>query len=924
MSTRLIKLLGPPAIEQQEVVPLKHSKVAALLAVLAVDGPASRERLSGLLWPDLPQKKASANLRGALHKLRSLAEGSLEANGEQLSLSPLWQVDLLRLRSARSRGERARAAQAKGLLCEGIQLPGCDELEQWLSQHRQLLQTEVVDNLLELSRLSSQAGDHEAALEAARSAVAHDQLSEPAHTRLIEVLMSAGDRAEASRQLQRLARIFQEELGIEPSPETFALLQTRPRPRKGHNLPARLTGFFGRQAEVEQVRQALDAHRLVTVTGIGGVGKTQLCLEVARHQLSQKCPADGIWLVRLASLSPGSPIDEALAAVLGLPVDSLLEQLSDKQSLILLDNCEHLMPRVREQALELLQNCPEVKLLVTSREPLQILGEQIIALAPLPLPDSSLSVAELAKLPALELLMERGRSLAPDLVLSEENAGALCQICCRLDGIPLALELAGARLGMLSPQQLLDRLEDRFQLLKSPGAKEPRQSTLSAMLDWSYQLLEPEARELLASLSIFEDSFELVAVEQVCLPEVADWQVLERLTSLADRSLVVSFSARDGSRRFRLLQTVKQFASQLLSESDLQRLVLAHLRYYHSLAQRASVGLSSAEQQGWLPRLDRELPNLRAAAARSLSGSQLVELGVDTCLALERYWQIRDLRSRVRDYLDRALQHPLDPALQARARRLAGELACDQGDLEQAAAQLERAASLVQAQAAPLEGARIWKARGTLHYCGGKLREARQSYGQALESFAAQSCDEGVAACHNNLGLVAFELDELEEAEGWMQLSLEAAQAAGDERSLALSLTNLGHLRLKQQRWPSAEKLLRQALGIYHELREYWTPTRETLLGLGQVFLHHHDIEAAGLVVGALKALAYQTRTAGLPSTRLSVEEFCAQFESQGGNPIQDAGDLEQMVARLLGLTPGRSGRPLNASEISAKAPDLR
>ena len=890
--SRAICVLGPPGIENPDFQPLKHHKIAVLLTYLAVHRSASRERLTGLLWPELTQQKASTNLRGALHKLKTLAPGAIEKDGDQISLCLSWEVDLNLLTQAKSHRERRRAARYQGTLCEGIVLPDCDELEQWLSQLREDTHCAVVSNLIELSKQWADIGQLDQAVEAARSAVSIEPHSELAHGQLIETLVASADFSAAKRQFERLKEVLAEEFGSEPSAETAKLLERRPRgqgPRS--NVPSALSSFLGRSLELDWIHMALEEHRCVTITGMGGVGKTELCLEACRRLAETEPPAEGIWYVRQAPLVDGSLLREVFEQTVALPSKGgrFWDNLKDAHCLLFVDNCEHLLEPAAELLRELLETCPKVRVLTTSREALKLPGETVLCLEPLPIPESAEDLAALLESPSIQLLLERGRAVAPELSISEENASAFLEICQGLDGIPLALELAGARLGMLSPEQLALRLSDRFRLLKGRPGDESRQKTLGALLDWSYETLEPELKELFASLSVFAGNFDLSAVEDICLPHESDWEALERLSALVEKSLV-TVVASGRVKRYKLLETVKQYARAYLTKDDLDRLMNAHLEYYLKIARRAEAGLSGNEQKRWVVRLDAELPNIRAAVRRAEGRSHRIAGALELCLAPVRYWQIRDLRTAVRKLLPIVLNEALaietDSVLIIRAQRLLGEFATDQGDLEEGRLRIEESLCLAVRVGDKVGQAHAHKAMGNLDYCIGQFVAAKSSYGLALKLFLEYGDQEGATACHNNLGLVAFEVGDYGEAQVKLSQSLEQARATQDHRSVALSLTNLGHLALKQGKDLEAQSSFAEALRLYRQLHEYWNPTLQTLKGLAQLCLAREEWEKAAQFLVLARKVIRRTRITEFVSTRASMAELEKRLAEKVGEKL--------------------------------------
>ena len=429
------------------------------------------------------------------------------------------------------------------------------------------------------------------------------------------------------------------------------------------NLPRPLSSFIGREKEIAQLLELVRASPLVTLTGSGGTGKTRLALQVAQRALPDF--PGGVWFVDLTSLSDPALLALVAASALGihgiswetaLPI--LIETIAHQRLLLVLDNCEHLITAAAGLAHALLSSCPGLHILATSREILGVGGEQALRCPPLSLPDpaESLDTAELTRFEALRLFAERGAEAAPGFQLTSANAGLVQQICLRLDGIPLAIELAAARLRLLSLQQIAEHMENLFHLLTGGGRSSmPRQKTLKAMIDWSYDLLSEPEQRLLARLSVFAGGWTMEAAEAVCSgPGLALEAVLDRLTQLADKSLVDVQFGRDDQPRYRLLEMVRQYAQDRLQEiHGLDAARERHLDFFRALAVQAEAGLLTKTTRWWIERLDDELPNLRAAMEWALAGP--VVKGLRLAGGLHWFWSATRHRLEGMDWLERLL-----------------------------------------------------------------------------------------------------------------------------------------------------------------------------------------------------------------------------------------------------------------------------
>ena len=390
------------------------------------------------------------------------------------------------------------------------------------------------------------------------------------------------------------------------------------------NLPLQLSSFVGREKELAEVRRLLQDTRLLTLTGPGGCGKTRLAVVAANELLGRF--EDGVWLVELAPLADPSLVPQAVASTLGVrerPGSSLAVALSDylrtRKLLLILDNCEHLIDACAELAEAWLHSSPGLRVLATSREALGITGEVAWPVPSLSLPDLR-RLPDLESLPRYEsarLFVERTAAVRPDFTLTEQNASAVAQVCYRLDGIPLAIELAAARTKVLSVEEIAARLGDSFRLLAAGSRTAmPRQRTLHATMDWSHKLLGQKERVLFRRLSVFAGGFTLEAAESICAgEELQRDEVLELLSQLVDKSLVVA-QERDGAARYRLLETVRQYGRERLEEAGEAALVREqHAGHYLAVAEEAEPELKGERQLAWLERLEQEHDNLRVAMA---------------------------------------------------------------------------------------------------------------------------------------------------------------------------------------------------------------------------------------------------------------------------------------------------------------------
>ena len=709
-------------------------KAAALVKMLALSPGhrLHREQAMTLLWPDLGRKAGSNNLRQALHAARRALDPAagpryLVSEEESLVLCPgsdLW-VDVEVFEDAAGRARRSpdpAAYEAALDLYAGELLPE-DRYEEWAEGPRRRLQEAYLSLLFTLARLREEHDDLDAAAEVWRRAVAEEPVREEAHVGLMRAHALEGDRAAALAQFVALEKGLLRELGTEPSASSRALRDDIAsgtfdphKTRHGkippdelvsdhHNLSAARTSFVGREREMLEVKRALAMTRLLTLIGAGGSGKTRLALEVARELVAVY--RDGVWLVELASLSDPQLLAQEVAETLGVqestdrPLrDALVHVLRGKEMLLVLDNCEHVVEEAAKLASDLLDSCPSLRIMATSREALSVAGEVRWVVPTLSVPDSrrSHTVGELVGSEAVRLFAERASDGRPGFALVPENARTVAEICRRLDGVPLAIELAAARVTALSVAQICERLDDSLGLLTGGGrTRTARQQTLRATMDWSHELLDKPERAVFRRLSVFAGGWALGAAEAVSVGrEVEEGDVLDLLSALVDRSLVVAEATEDGGMRYGMLEPVRQYALEKLGESgEAERVRRRHVECFLALAQEAAPELWGPTQEVWLERLEPEHDNMRAALSWTLARGD-TEPGLRLAGALWPFWYARGHYAEGRRWLEEALSAGALASPAARARALEGLswLANEQGDTDKAEAAAEEGLKL--------------------------------------------------------------------------------------------------------------------------------------------------------------------------------------------------------------------------------------
>jgi non-specific serine/threonine protein kinase len=604
------------------------------------------------------------------------------------------------------------------------------------------------------------------------------------------------------------------------------------------------------------------------LTGPGGAGKTRLAIHVARGMLARF--ADGVWLVELSSLSDGADVPGAVAGVLELrsseevPLpDAVAAALHSRDILLVIDNCEHVVDSVAGLTQYLLERCPRLRILATSREPIGIPGETVVLVPALPIPGNRISEKDLLQVDAVRLLVDRVRYRQPDFQVSAENARVLASICRRLDGMPLALELAASRVGALSLQQINDRLSDALDLLTTGIRRaEPRQRTLRGALDWSYDLLGEDERALFMRLSVFRGGCTLSAAAAIGgAPKTDEHRVLDVLSRLVDKSLVLAEPAAGDEIRYRLLEPIRQYAANRLAESGESETVQSrHAALLLALAERAKGELSGSGQARWLGRLDREHDNLRAALGWSrASGSH--RTGLRLAAALWLFWYIRGHVQEGDRWLGELLSAcPERTRDRAEALRGRGALAYKRRQYGDAIAAFEEALAIFRELGDGTGAGACLANLATALQDSGELDRAMALHHEALALRQAVGDDVGAATTLSNIGVLHYLKGELDEASALLEESLDRYRTLGDTVSIAIGLNNLGELALKRGRDADASPSFRAGLTLAREVGEMEV-VASCLEGLAATACRCGDVERAVLLDTAADGLRQATHS---------------------------------------------------------------
>jgi predicted ATPase/class 3 adenylate cyclase/tetratricopeptide (TPR) repeat protein len=677
-----------------------------------------------------------------------------------------------------------------------------------------------------------------------------------------------------------------------------------------NNLPQQVTSFIGREQTLAELQRLLAKTRLLTLTGSGGCGKTRLSLQVAADSLEQF--PDGAWLVELAPLSDPDLVAQTVATVLGLKeapgkpiVQTLTAHLTDKRLLLLLDNCEHLLDGCAKVADALVRQCPGVKILASSREALGIAGEQTYRVPSLSLPDRKQAPTPkiLSQYESVQLFSDRALLVRADFQVTNQNAPALASLCCHLDGIPLAIELAAARVRSLSVEEIDGKLDQRFRLLTGGSRTAlPRQQTLRSLIDWSYDLLHELEQRLLQRLSVFAGGWTLAAAEQVCTGDgVENWEVLDLMTSLADKSLVVA-EQKDEHSRYRLLETMRQYARERLEESGGGEAIRGrHRDHFLALAEEAEPKLLGADQAVWLQRLEQEHENLRAGLDWSVVEAGSAG-GLRLCGALQRFWTTRGHLSEGREWCVRVLgKAGAEERTQecAKALHAAGVLARHQSDYPAAWALHEESLAIRRQLGDPRGIANSLNNLGNVAFYQGDFVSARALYEESLV-MRRELGDQGrIADSLNNLGIAALEQGEFASARALHEESLVMRRKLGDRGGIADSLNNLGIAALEEGEFASARALNEESLAIARELGNRWGIVN-SLEGLAPVVAALGSALRAARIWGAAERLREEIGSPLPPNERPRYDRRVAAARAALG--YDAAFDLAWQEGRALTL----------------------
>lgn len=827
------------------IAAFESNKERALLAYLAIEAahPQPRSVLAGLLWPDTPDTMALANLRFALSNLRQAigdpgaSTPILLVTRDAVQFNPagdysldLDEIDTLSYIDAKPAASVVTLCR-RGFLA-GLSLAGCVAYEEWIADQQARIDQRLRVVLKQRADRHEHNGDYTSAEQWARLRLEDDPWDEDAHQQVMRALACTGQRSAALAHYETCRRLLARELGVVPSLQTDDLqraisdgaLVPVQAAVVANSIPTPVSTFVGRRHELTAVaRLVQQGARLVTLTGAGGCGKTRLAIELSRQFARARFFADGVRWVDLAGIVDAALVPAAVAGACGLEqalpdsqLDILFERLADREMLLVLDNCEHLVDASAQLVQALLLACAGLRIMTTGRQTLDVTGETVWRVPALSSPDKNktdvLSPAQLLEYDAVRLFCERARSIVSNWSF-EDNAVDVAEVCSRLDGIPLAIELAAARLNVLSVRDIADRLDDQLHLLTggSRGAI-ARHRTLRATLDWSYQLLSGTERVLFRRLAVFSGGCTLDAVSAICRDD-SQPELIDVLGALVEKSLLIA-EQQGTHMRYHMLETVRRYGTEIAEGGEFSANRTRHLGYYTALAETARPKLDSTEEAAWLQTLQREHANLRAAWQWAIDTD--LDSAVAIYAALVHFWRDYGYLSEARlwgQQLLPKLEQWGNDRRRAHALNAVGTMAVIQVDYALARPIFESALAMARAVGAPEE--------------------------------------EAVALC--NLGSTYHVLGDYNAARSHLDAAVALTRQVGDTVHEALALQYLNYWSVRHGDTAAARMFMHAALARFRTVGGRYFISRALHALAGVAAAEGHQDEAAGLIEESMR-----------------------------------------------------------------------
>ena len=870
-------------INGEQAVPLGGPKKRGLLALLLLHANETvpTEKLIDALWGDDPPRSARSIVQSYVSQLRKQLHCDV-TSGESTILQTRPAGYLLKVGSGEldvddflQLAEDGRTAlrlgsldQASTKLAAAMSLLNGSPLadlasEPFAQSHIARLEELAVATLEDRIEADLALGRHSHVIARLDVAIADHPLRERLRELMMLALYRTGRQAEALNVFRDTRVQLVDELGIEPGralqdlqarilAEDPTLLSERAEPETPGNLGVPLTTFVGRERELHELRELTKKERLITLNGIGGVGKSRLAIELATSR--KGAFQDGVWIIQLGPLTDESLISQSVAAALNIReqpdqemLGTLLDFVRNREILLILDNCEHLIRGCALFAETALSHAPNLRIIATSRESLGITGEIQWRVPSLNLPDLQQSSLEQARSSeAIELFHQRAREVNNRFVLTEDNWTTVVRICERLDGIPLAIELAAGLCKALSAEEISDRLVDRFSLLTGGSRTAlPRQQTLIATMDWSYDLLPEEERRILRQLSVFSGGFSLEAAEAVVGEDAEPLEILRGIVSLVGKSLIVQEQERSNTR-YDILETVRQYAAQRLFESgESANARNRHLDYFLDRAEAAEPHLHAGSQETVVASLELEHDNYRAALDWSID--RIPDKAIRLAAALWYFWDLHGHLSEGRRWLNTALAaHPPGSLTtwQGRALMGAGSLGRAQGNLEEARRLLEQALKVYRELRDEVGTARALDELGSIAYLKCDFQMGESLCGQSLALYKKHHDLEGVASSLFSMGHWATTRGQYEESDSLLKECLALCKSLSFVQGQGAALASLARLRLHLGDTVMASRLAYQALEYSTRIRDDWNIGFIELVS-GEAAKHRSNLDLA-------------------------------------------------------------------------------
>jgi predicted ATPase/DNA-binding SARP family transcriptional activator len=933
-------------LDDQPLPKLPTLRAQGLLIYLAVEAALGspeqrREALMELFWPGMPPQSSRKNLRTTLYYLRQvMGETFLLSDRHTVQINPdfpIWLdvAEFLRLLKGSQDQWQEAIDLYRGDFLVDFTIPDADPFEEWAAARRAAFRQQLLHSLDRLADHSLKIADFDRTERLARCQLEVDNLRESAWRQLMESLAQRGRRGEALTEYEACVAVLWNELGIEPSFETSKLREdilagnlpsqetmSRPLPptQEGprHNLPAQMTPFIGREREMAEIQDLLGTARLVTLTGPGGTGKTRLGLQVAESVVENY--ADGVTFIGLSSTTDPALVPNAIASELGVverPDQPLVESLklyfSKKHALLLLDSFEHVL-EATPLVSGLLSAATQLNVLATSRESLHLTGEQEYPVPPLTVPDLAPTkpLPDLSTFESVALFIQRARAVSPNFSLTEDNAAAVAGICLRLDGLPLAIELAAARIKLFSPQQMLERLESRLKVLMGGSRDLPaRQRTLRDAIDWSYNLLDEGEQRLFARLAVFTGGRTIEAVEAVCAPG-SPVDALDGLESLLNKSLLYQEEGPGGNPRFMMLETIHEYAwERLANNGEEQQIRDKHLEYFLTWVEEIEPGYRRHGQLLLLDKTEAEMDNLRTAFNWAMESGNL-EAGARLVAPLEYFLHYRDHFVEGYDWIKRILDRieAIPHQYQMTILRAASRIAYINGDLAQNKMYAQRALAL-----ARIIGDRQNEAWSYTNMALASINSIdRQEIAEGLmhceiglDLFGQLDDKTGMAQALTNLAILANEAGDYDRAQEAIEKGLSVCQETGEILRQSLLLSNLAFTVYHKSQYDRSKRLQQQyvrqmfEIGAKHQALSGMASLAGPLSKLGEP-------EKAARLLGASTLLLVELGAEFEPVNRPFITEYTADVRAQLDEATFEAAwaegqamTLEQAVAYVLG-----------------------